>query len=122
MPTKKCYIRTHPHSFISVSSIADFCVTAAELKSWDTDHIPANSKMFTIWSFKKNVCQPLRYKVKSYKMHFPDSVTARKQARDSVSTDQIYIHRFACGSDSQEGDTCKKIRYSGKKTWWEKKK
>lgn len=48
-------------------------------------------------------------------MHFPDSVTARKQARDSVSTDQIYIHRFACGSDSQEGDTCKKIRYSGKK-------
>lgn len=88
---------------------------AAELKSWDTDHIPANSKMFTIWSFKENVCQSLRYKVKSYKTHFPDSLTARKLARDSVSTDQIYIHRFACGNDSQEADTCKKIKYSGEK-------
>lgn len=52
--------------------------------------------------------------MKSYKMHFPDLLTARSKVPSFHKLD--LLTRFTSGNDSQESAECGEIKLSGKKT------
>ena len=49
------------HSHSHTHCLCCFCSSAAKLSSWDRDCTATNPKIFIIWSFTKNVGQPLLY-------------------------------------------------------------